>query len=74
MPKATLEFSLPEEQSEFEIAVAAVQFACAWEDIFNYLRNKLKYEKLSEQEIEIYEKIRDQLVNISHERSLPELP
>lgn len=42
--KATLEFTLPEEQVEFDCAVDGVKWMSAMWDLDQYLRNQLKYE------------------------------
>lgn len=61
MPKATLEFSLPEEKSEFDNARQGVDFKLALSDLDNWLRGKLKYEEISATEAIIFQKVRDQL-------------
>jgi hypothetical protein len=43
VPKATLEFNLPEENSEHMCAVTAQDMNCALWDIQQMLRNKYKY-------------------------------
>lgn len=45
--KATLEFTLPEEQQAFEIACRADQFQNAMGEIRQHVRDKLKHGKLS---------------------------
>lgn len=42
--KATLEFSLPEDQAEHSYALAGVDALLVVEDIINEVRNKLKYD------------------------------
>ena len=59
MPKAILEFSLPEEQSEFNTCNKAGDYRAALYDFANYLRNQLKYSDLTEKEQVIFEEIRD---------------
>ena len=46
--KATLEFNLPKERDEYEIAVAAPEIYAAICEIDNYLRNEIKHGKHSE--------------------------
>jgi len=57
MPKATLTFDLPEEQSEFNIATRGGEFYCALMDIINELRNHNKYDKKIEECFEEIERI-----------------
>lgn len=61
MPKATLEFNLPEENQEFDTARQGVDFKIALQDLDNWLRGKLKYEEISATEAVIFQKVRDQL-------------
>lgn len=63
MPKAILEFSLPDEQEEFEVAQNGQKYLCILTELQNYLRDKSKYENRSSIKIdEIREKI-NQLTN-----------
>ena len=43
MPKARLEFTLPEEQEEFDAAVNVGKYQSALNDIYNFLRADSKY-------------------------------
>jgi len=43
--KATLEFNLPEDNEEFEIASKAMDWAILAWDIDQFIRNKVKYEQ-----------------------------
>jgi hypothetical protein len=43
--KATLEFNLPEDNEEFEIASKAMDWAILAWDIDQFIRNKIKYEQ-----------------------------
>ena len=61
--KATLQFELPEEGYEYMRAVHGSDYACIIDNILSTIRNKLKYDdKITEQEAEIYESIRDMIV------------
>jgi len=58
--KATLEFNLPEDQTDFDLCNDALNMSCALDDIRNYLRSQYKYgdppddiEKIYEQFFEI---------------------
>lgn len=52
MPKATLSFNLPEEESEHNIAVRGGDFYCALWDILNIIRAVDKYDKKLEEAID----------------------
>lgn len=45
MPKATLEFNLPEEQDEFTLAKNGGKYYCILVDIVNLIRSHDKYDK-----------------------------
>lgn len=60
--KAKLEFNLPEERDEFTLASNGGNFWSSLWDLDQWLRAKIKYGvDLEDYEIEIYEKIRDEL-------------
>ena len=63
MPKATLEFNLPEERGEFHTAVNANKYIAALQDIDTELRNKIKYagDDVSDDTHKAYQEIRDKL-------------
>lgn len=64
MPKATLEFNLPEENEEFRMASRCSDYyLCLW-DIYNVFRSKLKYEDLDEKEYDMYDEFRKKFVEI----------
>lgn len=60
--KGTLEFNLPEEQEEFEIAQNGGQYASIINDLDNYLRTKTKY---GEKNVKVYQEIRDYLTSLT---------
>ena len=43
--KAILEFNLPEDQEQFNVAVKAMDWALLAWDIDQFIRNKIKYEQ-----------------------------
>ena len=45
--EAVLKFNLPEENDEFRLAVNAVRYASALEEIREFLRTKIKYTEFS---------------------------
>jgi hypothetical protein len=59
--KATLEFNLPEESEEFELARNGAKLSCAVSDFQNYLRSKIKYDELSDEQLAVYEEVREKL-------------
>ena len=65
--KAILEFNLPEEEAEFRQAANAGNMHCAIFEFSQYLRKKLKYEDLSEQEARIYENVKAEFLGILEE-------
>lgn len=66
--KAILEFNLPEEQDDFEVASKAYRYKISLEDFDNYLRARLKYEDISDEKIyECIENIRNKLHEILNE-------
>ena len=67
---ATLTFSLPEEQEEFQCAVDAGQWKSAMDDISNWLRSKLKHDDLTPEYAAAYEEAHKYLFSILEERGL----
>lgn len=61
MPKATLTFNLPDENDEFIMAQDGINYSLVLNDLRNYLRGKLKYEELTEEQYKIYEEVRNQM-------------
>lgn len=62
--KGTLEFNLPEENEEFDVAVNAMSYRIALADVGDYLREKLKYSDLTEEQYKIYEEINERFYSI----------
>jgi hypothetical protein len=70
MPKAILEFNLPEEKEEFEAAQKGSSYKCALEEIYEcLLRKRLKYEadKYTNKEIKLLETLKDEYFDILNE-------
>lgn len=59
--KAELTFDLPEEREEFEMAANGWKLYMAISTFDNWLRGKIKHEDLTDEQYEIYDKIRQQL-------------
>jgi len=68
--KATLEFNLPEETEDFDIATNGWKYRSVLCDIDNFLRSKLKYGELSPEEDGAYEKARTELWNLINEHNI----
>lgn len=64
MPKAILEFNLPEETKEFRMAENGDNYFLAITDILNRFRALFKYTELTEQERLIYTKIQEEIYGI----------
>ena len=69
--KAILEFDLPEEQPEFDNAVNGGKWSIvAWE-LDQHLRSQLTYnDKLTEEQYDALQEVRDKLWEIVNEHSL----
>jgi hypothetical protein len=64
MPKAYLEFNLPEENEEFKLANEGLKYSCCIDSIKEHLRRLRKYEdkevcNIEELENLIYEELED---------------
>ena len=65
MPKVTLEFNLPEEQSEFNLAVGGAKLFCALWAMSRYFRDQLKYNnKLKPNQIKMLEEVRNKFRDV----------
>jgi predicted nucleotidyltransferase len=68
--KATLEFNLPEDQADFDLAIQGGNMYCALWDISQELRTLYKYEELDEKEWAMVERIRDKFYEILDENQI----
>jgi hypothetical protein len=71
--KATLEFNLPEDQSDFDLAVNGAKAQVALWEMDQWLRAQYKYmsdDEYSEDKYETFEKCREQLREIMFENGL----
>ena len=68
--KAVLEFSLPEDQYDFDTAADGWKYRSVLCDIDDFLRSKLKYEELAPGEGGAYDKTRTELWNLLNEHKL----
>lgn len=55
----SLNFTLPEEQEDFELAVNAPRYQRAIQDFAEHLRAQLKYGELPDPEREVMERLRE---------------
>lgn len=56
--KVTLEFNLPEEREDFDLANEGPALSGAIKDVLEDIRTKLKYEGLTDEQIDCYEEVR----------------
>ncbi len=70
MPKAILEFNLPEEQDEFRMAIDGIKWHLAVWDLNEIIRKKLKYEELTDVEFEAWDKCQQKLFGVLEDRNL----
>ncbi|NBV92129.1 MAG: hypothetical protein EBR91_08175 [Flavobacteriia bacterium] len=68
--KATIEFNLPEDQHEYDIAIKASAMYNALWDVNSELRKVWKYEELNEDESNILGRIRDSFHAILQENNV----
>jgi len=68
MPKATLSYDLPEEQTDFDMANHATDMWIILNDLDNELRSHLKYDSHPEWDNKTVEEIREILLNAMTER------
>jgi len=68
--KATLEFNLPEDKDEFEIASHASSYRMVIFDMDAYLRSRLKYEQNTEEVHTTLQAVRDKLYEILSQNTI----
>lgn len=63
MPKAILEFNLPEDQQDFDLAISGSKFWSVLWELDQSLRAKTKYapDSLPQDKYDAYQEIRDEL-------------
>jgi len=70
MAKMTIEFDTVEDQHEMDMCLNGSKwYLVAWE-IKQYLRNRLKYEPMSDKEYEILQETRDNLNQLMRENGV----
>jgi len=68
--KATLEFDLPLESEEFENSVNGPSYKISIQDILNYFRTQVKYKECTEEKYKLYEKIKEDIIEILEENEV----
>jgi len=69
--KATLEFNLPEEKQNFNLAIKGSDWWYVCWQMDQYLRKRVKYdESLSEEQREVYEDMRGELWRMMNESNV----
>jgi len=74
MAKVNMSFNLDDTEDKyyFRQALSAPDYSSVIHELDNFLRAKLKYENLKEDEYAAYEATRSKLFELSREYSLPE--
>jgi hypothetical protein len=68
--KVTLEFSLPEDQEEFDIHRQAMDFYIVLSELDREIRAKIKHQKLTKAESKAFQEVRDRLTQLCSLRNV----
>lgn len=70
--KATLEFNLPEDQQDFQMAVNATKFWSVLYELDQELRSKTKYapDDLPQDKYDAYQEVRDRMYELMNEYNI----
>ncbi len=70
--EAILKFNLPEENHEFKMAIDGAKWSSSMWELDQWLRSEMKYnsESFSENQYEVYKKIREKLYYIINENGI----
>jgi len=69
--KAILEFQLPEDQEQHRQSIDGMNWALSMWDLEQFIRNERKYnDKLTDIELDVYEKVSNRIVEIMNEYNL----
>lgn len=62
--KLTLEYTLPEENQDYEVAMNGSKYLGVLQELDNYLRSQLKYTQLTDEQFLVTEAIRSKLYEL----------
>jgi hypothetical protein len=68
--KAILEFNLPQDQEEFDMAIKGREMAYALNDIRNYLRSRVKYEEMPAEKWETCDEIYQEFFRLLEQNNI----
>jgi len=68
--KAFIKFELPEEQEAFDESIDGPKAFSVIRDLDSYLRGKIKYHELTEEQETIYQEVRDTLGELVEDRNI----
>ena len=68
--KAILEFNLPDDQQEFDLAVKAREMSHALNDVRNYLRSRVKYEEMPAEKWETCDEIYQEFYRLLEQNNI----
>jgi hypothetical protein len=68
--KAILEFNLPDDQSDFDLAIKALDMRIALDGIREYLRGKVKYDNHDEKKWEAYNEVYEHFFEILNDNNI----
>lgn len=68
--KKIVVFDYPEDESDFVVFNSGRDMAFIISDMDTYLRSKIKYEELSEEQYKLYQEVRDKLRELVNERDV----
>ena len=65
--KATLEFTIPEEQDAFNTCVAAPEYRAVLHNFDQWLRGQVKHANLSAETLDAYQAVRSELWDVAQD-------
>lgn len=69
--KTIMEFNMPEDREELEIAQNGQKYFSTLNDVYQYLRGQLKYnDKLTDDEVKVYTKVYDMFFTILNDNDV----
>lgn len=74
MSRVTLDFVMPEDKADLQLAMRGPAYQCAIGDMLDYLRSEIKYNdtKYSEKELELLEAVRTKFWEILNDNDVGE--